>query len=153
MKELEALKKDHEELRGMIDLLKSEKPNSEKRFVYARFARLLKSHTAAEEAAVYQPCLELRDLKKEVFEGFTEHEIAEMLMAKIPHIRQPEKWRATVEVLAEMVEHHLEEEETDLFPELDQILSPSEKMRMEVRFLEIRRETQGAAQATGALLQ
>lgn len=136
-----ALKKDHDDLRALMKELKSDKPIAAKRAVYRRFRTLLKSHSRAEERAVYEPCLEFRDLKKETYEGYTEHEVADMLMAKISSIRKTPKWEAAVEVLVEMMEHHLDEEERDLFPLVERKLPLATKLQAEAHFLEMRQDS------------
>jgi len=138
------LKKDHDDLRELMKTLKSDEPISTKRATYRRFRQLLRSHSRAEERAVYEACLAFRKLEKETYEGYTEHEVADMLMAKIASIRKAPKWEAAVEVLVEMMEHHLDEEERDLFPLIDRTLPLGTKLQAEALFLEMRREP-GAA--------
>jgi hemerythrin-like domain-containing protein len=149
-----ALKKDHDSLRELMKELKSDKPIATKRAVYQRFRKLLKSHSRAEEKAVYEPCLEFRDLRKETYEGYTEHDVADMLMAKISSIRKTPKWEAAVEVLVEMMEHHLDEEERDLFPIIEKTLPLPTKLQAEAHFLEMRRDSPAANQGvTGQMIQ
>lgn len=147
-----ALKKDHDSLRELMDDLKADKPLATKRNVYRRFRQLLKSHSRAEEEAVYEPCLEFRDLKKETYEGYTEHEVADMLMAKIAKARDPQKWEAAVEVLVEMMEHHLDEEERDLFPIIERKLPLATKLQAEAHFLEMRQNSAASRQGVAGQL-
>jgi hemerythrin-like domain-containing protein len=141
-----ALKKDHDDLRDLMKELKGDKPIAAKRATYRRFRQLLRSHSRAEEKAVYEPCLEFRDLRKETYEGYTEHDVADMLMAKISSIRKAPKWEAAVEVLVEMMEHHLDEEERDLFPLIERRLPLPTKLQAEAQFLEMRQDSPASRQ-------
>lgn len=141
-----ALKKDHDELRALMRELKGDQPLAAKRAAYRCFRRLLQSHSRAEERAVYEPCLGFRDLRKETYEGYTEHDVADMLMAKISSIRKKEKWEAAVEVLVEMMEHHLDEEERDLFPLIERRLPLSTKLQAEAHFLAMRQDSPASRQ-------
>ncbi len=115
----DALKLDHDALRNYISLLKdTDKPISQRKTAYRSFANLLKSHSVAEEQVAYQSASTWsgRELKIKVAEGYVEHQVCDDLMARISRVKDPMSWTAQVNVLAEIIEHHLKEEERDLFP-------------------------------------
>jgi hemerythrin superfamily protein len=133
-----ALRRDHDELRLLLEVLKSDKAIGTRRHAYKKFVPLLTAHARAEEKAVYETTAKLKAMRKKTLEGFVEHEVCDLMVAKISKIRSAEKWTAAVQVLAELVEHHLDEEERDLFPKLDQLLSTSNKLSVEALFLQLR---------------
>lgn len=138
-----AIKKDHDDLRRFIDILKSDEHTlSQKKRAYELFTTLLKSHSKAEEQAVYALTEDIKDLRVDTLEGEVEHKVADALMEKISHTRQDEKWEAEVKVLAELVEHHIKEEESDYLPELEKKLDEDKQDAMALKFMALRQETQ-----------
>lgn len=147
-----AIKRDHEDLKKLLAVLKNErKALSTKRKAFPRFAALLESHSDSEKTAVYDAAMEYKSLRKDTFEGEIEHEVAASLLERIHTVKKPEKWAAMVKVLAELVEHHIQEEERDYLPELDRVVPTGRKLQMEARFLELRRSSQSAGADSGVL--
>ncbi len=58
-------------------------------------------------------------LRVESFEGDTEHAIAEQLVQEINATATDDEWVAKVTVLAESVEHHIEEEEEEILKKIE----------------------------------
>jgi hemerythrin superfamily protein len=78
-------------------------------------------HAMVEEKLLYPAAQESLDDedKPDVEEAFVEHYLVKMLIEKFVTLKPGEKgFDATFKVLMEMVEHHIEEEESELFPEL-----------------------------------
>jgi hemerythrin-like domain-containing protein len=148
-----AIKEDHKGLRNFLDILKDvEKPITERRRAYKAFSELLKSHTTAEEEAVYERLPELtgRTLHVKMAEGFVEHQLAEDLMKRIERATDPLVWGAHCNVLSEIVEHHLKEEERDLLPLIRRKAPVEMNMDMLTQFLNIRAKTQKRASTKNA---
>lgn len=142
---VEAIKMDHEGLRNYIDVLKDTKVDmSERRRAYVAFSALLKSHSESEERAVYANSLTLvgRELHNEIREGFVEHRVAEDLMKRLEKTKDPMEWSAHAQVLAEVVEHHIKEEEDELLPMIRDAAKPAQNMEMLAEFLSLRGKTQ-----------
>jgi hypothetical protein len=141
---VDAIKADHDDLRKFIRVLKSDRraPATKKK-AYKDFSGLLKSHSSSEEKAVYAKCLRIGTLKKDAYEGYVEHALAEKLMREIDGMRghKPE-WLAKTKVLAELVEHHLDEEERDFLPAIRSHVEAEERRRMREEFVSRRIHTQ-----------
>lgn len=105
--------RDHKPLKDLIQTLKDpEITFTKKRPAFSQFEQLLTCHAKAEEESLYIYLKELKDLRIEGIEGDTEHAIAERLMSEIKSNKNDEDaWMAKMKVLAEVVEHHIEEEE------------------------------------------
>jgi hemerythrin superfamily protein len=75
-------------------------------------------HMAAEEAVFYESVHELTDdVSGDVDEGVEEHHVAKMLIEEIERLSPgSDAWVAKMTVLIESVEHHVDEEEKELFP-------------------------------------
>lgn len=140
---VEAIEDDHADLKDMISTLKSEDATlPEKRKSYAAFSELLKSHSKAEEKAVYKVTQKVSALKDNTLEAFEEHAVADSLMKKIATTKNADVWQARVKVLAEVVEHHIEEEEEEYLPKLSKHFSDKKETVMMSEFLKIRVQTQ-----------
>lgn len=140
-----ALKQDHESLRSYIDILKDTSEDmTVRRRAYRQFVDLLQSHSVAEETAVYEASREFtgRELHIKVEEGYVEHQLCDDLMARIEAEEDPLIWGAHCNVLAEILDHHLREEEDDLFPMIREKATPEQNMDMLVEFMSIRARTQ-----------
>jgi hemerythrin-like domain-containing protein len=81
----------------------------------------LSIHTMLEEELLYpaaQQALPDSD-KVDVEEAYVEHYLVKTLIAKFETLKAGDKgFNATFKVMSEMVDHHVEEEEQGLFPEL-----------------------------------
>lgn len=132
------LKNDHDEIRRMLDEFIQLDPAAGelRREVAARLITELRIHQQLEEQIFY-PAIQRAhraELDDEVYEGREEHHIIEILSAEI-EAREPgePEFKAKMQVLRESVEHHLREEEEELFPQVDahlgdQLLEVGERM-------------------------
>lgn len=118
--------KDHRALKNCIRVLKNEDaPPKEVLEKGLSFLKTLKLHAEAEEKALYTKLKTLPEFHLQILEGYEEHAIAaeklEELLPKTRHSRTlSDELRAQLKVLAEIVEHHVKEEESELLPEVEQ---------------------------------
>ena len=107
--------KDHVPLKKLITNLKdAHYERSEKEAWLEDFITILTGHAKSEEQSLYIAMKEYDMLKLESYQGDTEHAIAEQLVQEINSTPNDDGWLAKVKVLAEMVENHIEEEETEI---------------------------------------
>jgi hemerythrin-like domain-containing protein len=79
----------------------------------------LKVHTALEEEIFYPAVREVGTAKAEemVDEAFEEHHVVDLVLGELPQVDpEDERFEAKMTVLSELVEHHVEEEEKEMFP-------------------------------------
>lgn len=90
----------------------------------------LEVHTTIEESVFYPAVTDLSpEIHEVVVEGLEEHSVAKDLIAEARQLApDDEHWAAKVTVLIESVEHHVQEEETQLFP---QVRSACDTARLE----------------------
>lgn len=141
---IEAIERDHDDLKKFIGVLKSDSRRpATKKAAYKQFAELLKSHSSSEEKAVYAKCLRIGALKQEAYEGYVEHTIAAKLMKELDGMRSTSpEWLAKAKVLAELVEHHLVEEERNFLPTLRSHVEAEERAEMREEFVGLRIRSQ-----------
>lgn len=162
---VEAILEDHRDLKQLIPTLKSDELDPEAKVATVEaFMALLKSHAASEEQALYEPCRRTREFVGESEEGFVEHQLAASLMDAISRAgsrgertggKSRARWAAQVKVLAELVEHHIEEEEEEFLPRVERRFDTDARRRMATAFLALRARSQcqapGRKGAWGAL--
>jgi hemerythrin-like domain-containing protein len=128
----EALMKDHEEVRALLDDLVSLKDDDEYRYVIIEEIRNnLIPHSRAEESVFYNTLRAVNADKKIVFHGFQEHLEAETLLRTLQVMdKMNVGWKATAEKLRDAVNHHIQEEESDIFEEARAAFTSEEAVAM-----------------------
>ncbi len=140
---VDAIKQDHNDLKRMIVVMKDEKiPDSEKKVTLENFTSLLKSHASSEEKALYEHCCGIKDLVLKTEEGYVEHDVADKLLKTITDQEKSIHWRAQVQVLAELVEHHIKEEESDLLPKISKHFEKEQTEKFGREFISLREKSQ-----------
>ncbi len=127
MNAIEFLKQDHEKVKALFKQFEEagERAHKKKQTIAEKTIMELKKHTQLEEKVFYPAVMakggkEARDL---VLEGIEEHRVADFMIERLQQV-QPEDdtFSARYKVLMESVEHHIEEEEKQMFPEAKKIL-------------------------------
>lgn len=115
---IQLLKADHREVKGWFKQFEALEDEDEKQQMAAKICLALTVHAQIEEEIFYPAVraeIEDDDLMDE---AEVEHASAKQLIAEIQRMKPSEKlFDAKVIVLGEYVNHHVEEEETEMFPE------------------------------------
>ncbi len=110
--------KDHTPLKKLIKVMKdSDKEFSERHAAFEEFCPLLITHAKAEELVLYTHLKKDSEMRTEALEGDVEHQLADQMVEEAQRTNDEDLWSAKVKVLAELVEHHIKEEEGELLPE------------------------------------
>ena len=128
----EALKKDHEQVKELLDELVALQNDDEYRYVLIDEIRnLLIPHSRAEESVFYNTLRAVNADKKVVFHGFQEHLEAETLLRTLQVMDKVNlEWKAVAEKLKEAVNHHIQEEESEIFAEAREAFTEEEAVAM-----------------------
>jgi hemerythrin-like domain-containing protein len=120
MDAIEVLLHDHREIRQYIEQFRSADDDEAKQDAFDKLVDELEHHTAMEEGIFYPRVMEkIEATEDEVREGIEEHHVAKVVIAEAQAIGpDDEQWEAKVTVLCESVEHHVDEEESELFPKV-----------------------------------
>jgi hemerythrin-like domain-containing protein len=122
------LKEDHKAVKRLFrqyEKTHQDASPQEKRDLTDKMIQELTTHSYIEEAIFYPAArLEIADTKDSVLESVEEHHVVAWLLSEIGKLDPAdETFDAKVTVLIENVEHHIEEEEQELFPEVREKLS------------------------------
>jgi len=121
MDALSLLIADHNRVRGLFarfQAAEEEKDTSQMADLARKIVAELDVHTQIEEKIFY-PAVDAagEELHDTVSEGIEEHGVAKTLIGELKDLApDDDRWAAKMKVLIESVEHHAEEEESELFP-------------------------------------
>jgi predicted nucleic acid-binding protein len=118
MNALTMLEDDHKKMRGLLDQLESttERGVKTREELFASIKGELTIHEIIEEEIFY-PALKSHPKAEDiVLEGYEEHHVVDLVMAELEDLPvDDESWGAKAKVMKENVEHHMEEEEGEMF--------------------------------------
>jgi hemerythrin-like domain-containing protein len=128
----EALKKDHERVKELLDELVSLRDDDEYRYVLIEEIRNeLIPHSRAEESVFYNTLRAVNADKGVVFHGYQEHMEAETFLRTLQVMDKMNlEWKATAEKLRDAVYHHVQDEESEIFEEARRAFTKEEAIAM-----------------------
>src|ERR1700709_442654 len=110
------LEKQHREVKAIFKKLEDGKGNT--KALLQELSDNLAAHMAIEQE-IYYPAVKKID-EDLVFESFEEHSLAEIGLKRLLATKKgDDAFDARVTAVKELIEHHVEEEEEDLFPHVD----------------------------------
>jgi hemerythrin-like domain-containing protein len=119
VKATELLKRQHKEVKGLFKDVQKTESARERRQLMEQITQMLKAHTEIEEKIFYPAVREIGSGKAEeiVDESFEEHHVVDLVLEELPDVDpEDERFEAKMTVLSELVNHHVEEEEGEMFP-------------------------------------
>jgi hemerythrin-like domain-containing protein len=117
MKATELLKKQHREVKALFRQAKKAEPEG-RREILDEIEEKLTHHMHIEEEVFYPAVRELETKKTEemIPEAYEEHHVVTLVLAEFPDLDpEDERFEAKMTVLDELIEHHVEEEEKEMF--------------------------------------
>ncbi len=129
MDAVDLLKDDHEKVKKLLSDLDSttERGVKTREELFAKVKQELTVHESIEEEIFYPALKEHPKAKDLVLEAYEEHHVVDMVMAEISEVPfDDETWGAKLTVMKENVEHHIEEEEDEMFKQARQVFSKEE---------------------------
>lgn len=141
---LDTLKEEHELVKDLLAKLVNSKKAFERVTLVAKIKENLVPHARAEEKILYDAIIALKDkdAKQDGEEGYIEHSLADKTLAKLEKIENalsPE-FGAAAKVLKELVEHHIQEEESNVWSDARKHFSSDERKLMNQRYLAQKRK-------------
>jgi hemerythrin superfamily protein len=151
------LKQDHEKVRGLLDDLEkaASKDGADAESLLEEIESELRIHTTIEEEIFYpafRDAASKKDDSKLYYEAVEEHHVVDLVLPEIDkgEAGTPE-FAANAKVLKDLVEHHAEEEEKEMFPRAKKLMDKDELVTLGEQLAQRKRELQaengGGAQA------
>jgi hemerythrin-like domain-containing protein len=129
MNALTLLEEDHRKVKRLLAELEATtqrgvKTRSE---LFERIKSELTVHEVIEEEIFYPTLKQHPRAKEIVLEGYEEHDVVDRLMSELAELPvDDETWGPKAKVMIENIEHHIEEEEGDMFVKARQVLDRQE---------------------------
>ena len=141
-----SLKADHTKVRKMLRELEAttERAVKTRESLLRDIEQELKIHSKLEEELFYpafKQAAEKRDDRQMFYEATEEHHVVDMVLPELKFTSpKSEQFGAKAKVLKELVEHHIREEENEMFAKARQLMSSQELLELGEK-IEARRET------------
>jgi hemerythrin superfamily protein len=119
MNATELLEQQHRKVEGTFDQLE-DKDRDEGQELVQELANDLAAHFVIEQEIFYPAIREVD--QDQVKESFEEHSLAEVALKRLLSTRDDETFKARVSALKELIQHHVKEEEQELFPKVRESL-------------------------------
>jgi iron-sulfur cluster repair protein YtfE (RIC family) len=144
------LKADHKKVAGIMEKIDAttERGIKTREELFAQLKSELEIHTRIEETILYPALKEIDKTRDITFEAFEEHRLVKQLLTELDKMgKNEEQWTAKFTVLKENVEHHVEEEEGEMFPKAVKALSQEEVDSLGTQLEAAKEKTNAAAAA------
>jgi len=136
------LKDEHKEIRKTFRAFEKagDRAYASKGKLVDRMIEQLTVHTYLENEVMYPRVRDLLpELEDDVLESYEEHHVADVLVLELSAMKpEDERFTAKTTVLIENVEHHMDEEEKEWFPQVREGLSRKVLQDLGARMLEVR---------------
>ncbi|MGZ8475755.1 MAG: hemerythrin domain-containing protein [Candidatus Limnocylindria bacterium] len=108
--------------------------------LFAKLKEEMLIHERIEEEIFY-PALKAHPKAKDiVLEGFEEHHVVDEIMGELEEMPvTDEQWGAKFKVMKENIEHHIEEEEGEMFKQARQVFTTDELESLGAKMLELKK--------------
>ncbi len=132
MKIFEELKKDHEVQRDLLkQLVNSSTQGDEREELVKKVEKELKSHAKSEERYFYIEMIKHDKSQEDARHSISEHhDIDEKLEELMDTKTDSTAWLTHAKNLKELVTHHLDEEEEDIFEVAEKVLSGDDQQEL-----------------------
>jgi hemerythrin superfamily protein len=120
MSAVEMLREDHRRVQELFEEFEGADTRSLQRIADQALTEL-EVHAKLEETVIYPAIREVVDEEDLMDEALEEHHAAELLIKELRKMGPKDvRYRAKFKVLAEMVKHHIEEEESQVLPQAEE---------------------------------
>jgi hemerythrin-like domain-containing protein len=142
------LKADHEKVAGMLETIENttERALKGREEIFARLKEELDLHAAIEEEIFYPALEDAEETREITLEAYEEHRLVKQLLGELEAVpKDSEEWTAKFTVLKENIEHHVEEEEGEMFKKARQALTEEEIEALGERLQEAKKQGRAAS--------
>ena len=139
------LEKDHRRFEKLMEEGEETTARARKRRrdVLSTLAAEIVAHERKEEKVLYPALKRHREARDIVLEGYQEHHVADVLVGELKNMDPAdERWGAKFKVLKESLEHHIEEEESHMFPSARQVLTREELQSLGARMRTMKQDAE-----------
>ncbi len=143
---IELLEDDHQRVKKVLEQGEdtSERAVKTRTELFQKLKAEMEVHEAIEEEIFYPALKDHPKAKEVVLEGYEEHHVVDRIMGELEGTSvEDERWAAKFAVVKENIEHHIEEEEGEMFKAARSILSNEELEELGEKMTARKQELQG----------
>ena len=143
MNAFELLKSDHERVAGLMEKIDqtTERALKTREELFTQLKNELDLHAEVEEQIFYPAIEDAEETREITLEAYEEHNVVKQLLTELEaEPKDDETWTAKFTVLKENVEHHVEEEEGEMFKKARKVLSKEEADELGAQLEEAKRK-------------
>ena len=122
------LKQDHKEVKDLLKSILKADDGAEREELFSKMKTALTAHSEAEEEMFYPRLEKEEESRTDALEAEVEHSIVKNLLTDLEAMddKMSDEWTAKCSVLSDLVEHHVEEEESQIFKDARKVLDKDE---------------------------
>ncbi len=114
---LDHLIQEHREAESLIAQLAETEPGARRNMLIDELTEALHKHMEVEEQFVYPIAAEVLG-EEDAEEGNNEHDLAREGLKQLKELKDEPGWAAALDMVKAGIDHHVEDEEQEMFPEL-----------------------------------
>ncbi|MDQ3133334.1 MAG: hemerythrin domain-containing protein [Acidobacteriota bacterium] len=123
----ELLTNDHRKVSAIFEQLEQTSDVTTRQTLFAQVKQELDLHAYVEETLFYPKLKEAAETREIILEAYEEHQEVKDLLTEMQGLSPDgDEWSDLLQELKESVEHHVDEEENEMFPQAREVLSASE---------------------------
>jgi len=123
----ELLTNDHRKVSAIFEQLEQTSDVTTRQTLFAQVKQELDLHAYVEETLFYPKLKEAAETREITLEAYEEHQEVKDLLTEMQGLSPgDDEWSDLLQELKESVEHHVDEEENEMFPQAREVLSASE---------------------------
>ena len=127
---LRLLEDEHDEAKSVFKALEKAH-GAEAMRLWDRLKSMLTLHEEMEETLFYPQLKAEKPTEDLILEAYQEHHVMDLLIEEISALEpSAEEWQPKIKVLQENTEHHIEEEEGELFPKVRKIWDTAKRAQV-----------------------
>ena len=140
---IKLLKDDHKKMKDLLEEVDetTDRAVKTREELLGKIRSELTVHEAIEEEIFYPALKDHPKAKDVVLEGYEEHHAVDVLLEELTGVPfDDERWKPKMTVIKENIEHHIEEEEDEMFEKARSILDDDELSELGDRMMKLKKE-------------
>jgi hemerythrin-like domain-containing protein len=135
----ELLARDHRNVRALLDEIEGAEDDGQRRALFSALVDQVEAHSQAEDDVFYTTIETTGDLADKIDEARQEHDQVEAMLEELDGLPVTgDDWLEKVREIRLLIEHHVAEEEEQLFPLARPVFGEEEAIRLGGEFLRAR---------------
>lgn len=144
----ELLKTDHREAEKLMKQIEST-AHEKREDLFATLKQKLTLHMQIEEKELYPKLQKIEEMEDQVEDALQEHREAREYLADLEDLDQDEdEWLSSFQDMQEAIQHHVEDEEEEIFPDSKKFLSEEQLSEIGQRCMQMKQQSQPSSSRT-----